>query len=382
MVLGFLLTMESVLNLHYYVVFALCAITSVHLIRLNETKVLAPSMWSMHGATLLSLFVGFITMQFIILNVELGLVSDFRSDLTLYHVNYVGQQEDFHTIDWNIEWGWSLIITICRWLGFSAFDWFMLILTIYIGSQLLVCRLLMRGKEWTAMLFFVYAFTFMGGAVNGLRIGLASAIILLAIVLLDKERFWKVIAVLLMIFAISLHKSASLPVSAILIAWLCRLPIHVGLIVWVVSIPVSLLTGNAFAEWFASFDIDDRMTNYVYGQQEEELMAFFSHTGFRWDFLLYSMAPVVFVVYLMFVRNFKDRLLGIIANGYLIANAFWILVIRASYSNRFASLSWFLFPLLLAYPLLRFKIWEDQDRKVGWILLAYASFTFLMFLRG
>ena len=35
---------------------------------------------------------------------------------------------------------------------------------------------------------------------------------------------------------------------------------------------------------------------------------------------------------------------------YLTANAFWILVIRSSFSNRFAYLSWFLMAIIIFYP--------------------------------
>ena len=55
------------------------------------------------------------------------------------------------------------------------------------------------------------------------------------------------------------------------------------------------------------------------------------------------------------------------------------MVIRASFSNRFAYLSWFIYPLVMAYPLLRMNLWEDQDRKTSLILFAYSGFLFFMF---
>ena len=54
------------------------------------------------------------------------------------------------------------------------------------------------------------------------------------------------------------------------------------------------------------------------------------------------------------------------------------MVIRSSYSNRFAYLSWFIYPIVIAYPLINLPVWEDQDRKTGLILLAYVSFTVFM----
>jgi hypothetical protein len=111
-------------------------------------------------------------------------------------------------------------------------------------------------------------------------------------------------------------------------------------------------------------------------EADEEI---FSHTGFRWDFLLYSLFPVVMIWYVTRHRKFNDLGYNVIANTYLFCNAFWIMVIRSSFSNRFAYLSWFMYPLVMFYPLLRMNIWKDQDRKTAIILFLYSLFTFFMF---
>ena len=66
----------------------------------------------------------------------------------------------------------------------------------------------------------------------------------------------------------------------------------------------------------------------------------------------------------------------------MIANAFWILIIRANFSNRFAYLSWFLMAPVIAYPMLRYKLFPNQYRIVGLVLAFYYLFTYFMFLRG
>ena len=58
------------------------------------------------------------------------------------------------------------------------------------------------------------------------------------------------------------------------------------------------------------------------------------------------------------------------------------MVIKAAFSNRFAYLSWFIYPLVLAYGVIRLHIWEDQDKKAGLILLGHAAFTLFMYLQG
>ena len=58
------------------------------------------------------------------------------------------------------------------------------------------------------------------------------------------------------------------------------------------------------------------------------------------------------------------------------------MVIRAAFSNRFAYLSWFIYPLVIAYALIRIPIWRDQDRKLSLFLGGYAIFMIGMFLIG
>ena len=76
------------------------------------------------------------------------------------------------------------------------------------------------------------------------------------------------------------------------------------------------------------------------------------------------------------------RVFNVLANTYLLCNSFWVMMIRANFSNRFAYLSWFLYPIVLAYAVIRLHLWKDQDRKAGLILLAHALFTIVMYLLG
>ena len=120
------------------------------------------------------------------------------------------------------------------------------------------------------------------------------------------------------------------------------------------------------------------MSMYTSNVQEEDAISGVS-TGFRWDFLFYSIWPIVMTWYLTMYRKFKDKTFNVIANTYILCNAFWIMVIRATFSNRFAYLSWFLYPLVIAYPLFRMNLWKDQDRKTAIIFFLYSGFIFFMF---
>jgi len=105
----------------------------------------------------------------------------------------------------------------------------------------------------------------------------------------------------------------------------------------------------------------------------------FSSTGFRFDFLIYSAAPLVLAFHYIFKKNFDDPVYKRILHTYIVANAFWIMIIRANFSNRFAYLSWFLMGIVVIYPILKTKMWPQHFKKVGLVVMFYFSFTYFMF---
>ena len=148
---------------------------------------------------------------------------------------------------------------------------------------------------------------------------------------------------------------------------------------WLFSIVLSLIAGGPISNLLASLGFDERLSDYITADVDEGR---FSHTGFRWDFLLYSSMPILLGYYLIFKKKVFNRTYLLLLGTYIYANAFWIMVIRAEYSNRFAYLSWFLYPIVLCYPLLRLKIWpKTQGQKTAIIMAGHLAFTlFMMFV--
>lgn len=56
--------------------------------------------------------------------------------------------------------------------------------------------------------------------------------------------------------------------------------------------------------------------------------------------------------------------------------AFWVLMMYASFSNRFAQLSWFIMPIVLMYPWFKVRVWKDQSRRLALFLLVCYAYTF------
>ena len=218
------------------------------------------------------------------------------------------------------------------------------------------------------------AFSFYAYGTNGLRNGLACSITLFIIAFMSCSNKNLPIALIFVFLAINIHRTTLLPLTSLFASVYVIKSFKWAYIFWLLSILISLVAGGAMTTMFAGLGFDDRLsylTDYDIGM--------FSHTGFRWDFLLYSMMPIVLGYYVVIKRGIQDRTYTILLNTYTLANAFWVMVIRANYSNRFAYLSWFMYPIVLAYPLLRLDVWGDmQGKRLKQIMLAHIGFTWFM----
>ncbi len=304
------------------------------------------------------------------------------TDMPMYAHNYnniLDGRISMETADSRGEWMFYAFGNACKQLGFSDTQYFLSISVVYFSLMLVVCWRLMRSNLFVAVLFCVASFSCYSYGVNGIRNGMACSIAMMAIALLSGEKWDRIGAFVLMFCAANIHRSTVLPSICAIAALLAVKNTKQAIYFWGASIIISAIAGNYVTEFFVNLGFDDRMEQYANLDEEGNVMESVNvKAGFRIDFIIYSIVPIVMAWYVTMKRNFHDKTYHIIATTYILANAFWVMVIRSEQSNRFAYLSWFLYPLVIAYPLLRMNIWEDQDRKTGLILLAYAGFTFFM----
>ncbi len=278
------------------------------------------------------------------------------------------------------EWIFYWFGNFCKRIGLIDREYFLAIAIFYFGLMAVTCWRLMRSNMFVALLFCSISFQCLTFGTNGLRNGMASSIMMLAITFLNNKKKWEiVIALLLMYISINIHKSMSLSGLCAIVAFLWIKEPKYAIYFWLASIVISAVAGNYVTQFFVNLGFDERMEGYAnldeFGEVKESVNV---KAGFRIDFILYSIMPIVMAWYVTMKRNFKDHMYNIIASTYILANAFWVMVIRSEQSNRFAYLSWFIYPLVIAYPLLRMNIWEDQDKKTAIILFLYSGFTFFM----
>ena len=296
-------------------------------------------------------------------------------DCWLYALDYNRGIGTFQSVNLTNEWLWGGISDFCRHLDLNVNEYFLFIEVFYIGGMFICSWILMRKNLWIAMLFFFTAFQTFTFGTNGIRNGLACSIELVAIALVVEHGPKRTFAFFLMFLALGIHRSTMLPTAAAISSIYFIKETKWIISFWVASIFISLVAGTTITGFFASLGFDDRMASYAFEATEE----YFSGTGFRWDFWLYSLFPVIMIWYVTRYRKFNDVTYNTISNVYLLCNAFWLMVIRSSFSNRFAYLSWFLYPLVIAFPLLRMNLWKDQDRRTALILFSYSGFTLFMF---
>lgn len=234
------------------------------------------------------------------------------------------------------------------------------------------------GTYWYYVFFmFLGSFSFWPYGTNGIRNGLGTSVFILALCFYNR----KIVMYAIMGMSFGIHSSLIIPIVAFLISGLYKNP-KVYIYIWLAAIPLSLAGGSFWESLFGGLGIgdDDRANDYltkgiIYKDK-------FSSTGFRWDFLFYSGFAVFAGWYYIFKKKITDKFYIHLWGTYIIANAFWILVIRANFSNRFAYLSWFLMAPIIAYPLLRYKLFPTQYRIIGMVITVYYLFTYLMFLKG
>ncbi len=331
----------------------------------------------------------------------------FGDSVNYAHGYYFDSINSAFVVDLDKEWFWRFLRDVLRVSGSSLTTWFFIIAIGYVGFPLLGFQKLVGENVWMAMLFFLSAFSTYQFGVNGLRNGFACSMLFFAFAIAANGNIRKMLlggAVLL--FALGSHKSVMLPLAAFLAATYVIKSPKWAIYFWLLSIGVSLVAGGTMVNFFAGLGFDDRMSSYANGM--DEFGDSFSSTGFRWDFLAYSAMPVWLTWYVTkkaekerfeygdtieeaetnitgagrIADAHSMRVFNILATTYILANSFWVMVIKAAFSNRFAYLSWFLYPVVLAYAVIRLHIWPDQDRKAGMILLLHAGFTIIMYMLG
>lgn len=247
---------------------------------------------------------------------------------------------------------------------------FLLCFTLYVFPMYRISKKFFNEYWPYAFFMLVGSYSFWSYGVNGIRNGIATSLFLWGFSMAKKHY-----AIPMIILSFFVHKSMMIPVAAYFAVMFYKNP-KTYLYFWLSTIPLSLFLGGFWESFFLSlgFGEDDRFQSYLSLEEEAQQIT----ASFRWDFLLYSATGVYAGWFFIFKKKFVDPIYTQLFNIYLFANGFWVLVIRANFSNRFAYLSWFMLALVIIYPLLKVQFYKNQHVIVVRILAIYFLFTYFM----
>lgn len=275
------------------------------------------------------------------------------------------------------DWFFSWLLTFHAEY-FSVETLFLTCAALYVAPLTLAAKRRHGNWGFAVFLSFVGAFSFFSYGVNGIRHGLAASLTIAAMAYADKKIWF----ILFSVLAVGMHKSMALPIAAFLLTYFLSNPgIYASL--WAICLTLNLIFGENLSVIIGSIlpvsGEDSRSVSYfgVLGQDRG---------GFRFDFILYSIVPIIISHFFADSKTRSDRFYRRLLSCYILANAFWILTMYAAFSNRFAYLSWFLLPWVIIAPHLNNVIdrvsvnnYPRSPALIGLALVAHFSFTYIMF---
>lgn len=254
-----------------------------------------------------------------------------------------------------------------KYLGYTSF--FVFIATVYFGASYLGIRKLFPNHQLAAYLVFLAAFSTFSYATNGIKAGAATSLFILAMGY--RENFK--ICIPLVLLSWGFHHSMVMVVAAFILTLFVKNP-KVYFSMWVFCFLIAAAHITTFAQLFSGFTTEHG-AEYLLGDGSDDG----TRGGFRIDFILYSLVPVVVGWYAIYKKKLKiSSLYKSLFNLYLCLNAIWMLCMYAEFTNRIAYLSWFLYPIVLVYPFLQEQWGKNRYKTFSLVMLGHLGFTLFM----
>lgn len=267
---------------------------------------------------------------------------------------------------------WQYYNIVSKHVLNNVFLFFLCTAIFYVWSNYKFVKTFVRKEyRFYLILLMFLSLGFYAYGMNTIRAGVALGFFLLAITKSSNLFFFFALSAI----SIGFHKSIFIPFIAYCITFFCK-NTKFYLWLWVAMLVCSALNITIIKDFVISFfsDYDNRVAGYMTATENE----LYAKAGFRVDFIIYSLFPIVVGCYYVLKKKFRDNMYNRVLNTYLIVNAFWLLIIRIPYTDRFAYLSWFLAPFILLYPLLKERLFSAQPLKVAIIIFIMSSINFII----
>ena len=262
-----------------------------------------------------------------------------------------------------------------RYLASIRFDptmHYVLFASIYYGCILVASKKMFPQHVTLAFLCYCAAFSTFSYCVNGYKAGSAAAFFLVALAYRENLK----IAIPFVLISWGFHHSMQLPVIAFVVTQLYSKPKYYYYL-WYVCAAISILHITWFQQYFAELT-DEQGAGYLLSSSAEQGFGESYKGGFRFDFWIYSAMPVLTGWWAINKLEYEDKFYNRLLCTYLIVNAVWLLCIYASFTNRIAYLSWFMYPFVLIYPLFNPQLGFKRTMYIKFAVSLHLSFTIFM----
>ncbi len=293
------------------------------------------------------------------------------TDMYNYHMSYYhvfGQPYSFNPDSENIFFD-----NILYYLASERYDldlFFLLIAAIYFGGIFIAMKKLFPRDTLYAVVIYLGAFSTFSYATNGIKAGAAASIFLCAIA----YRRQLPACIMFLIASLGFHHSMIMPIAAFAICHFYSEP-KKYLSLWIICLIIAACHITFFQELFGSM-ANDQGAGYLI--KDKAISNWGYYAGFRFDFALYSAAPIVLGYWLITNCGYRSKTYNFIYSLYTLTNAVWLLCMYASFTNRIAYLSWLMLPIALTYPFFDSCFRPRQYRLANTVARCHLGFTLAM----
>lgn len=280
--------------------------------------------------------------------------------MSIYNDTYYGEYKDI---------GWQFLVTVCTYLFSDNVQIFFIFVSfIYCFSY--CCFAKHQFEKGYAGYFIILAFGCLGFTTYGIvMIRSSFALGLLALALSFNKP--KSVKIGLAISSIFIHVTMIIPVFFFLLAKYLRKDSYVYSF-WAICFILSILNFDLSSYIEVADSLDSRIYHFYTNNTDRY------DSGYRTDFLIYSVIPVVIVFWLKKKGLILSDLYKRLFNTYILTNAVWLLVIRMAYTNRIAYLSWVLIPYLVLYPVINNRNTIRNSRTIMYRIMALFVVTYIV----
>lgn len=295
-------------------------------------------------------------------------------DMYDYNMTWMFYEGDYFEFVWDTDN--KIFDNLFMWMSsmsWNVYSLFLLMSATYFGCIYCSSRILFRENHWIAFLVYLAAFSTFSYATNGIKAGAGAALFLMAIAFNHKEN--TLLTFIFLLLSLGFHHSMILPCTAFVLCKFVKNP-KVFFAGWGFCFIVALFHITFFQSLFAGMADEHGATYLVTGGEhvKENMMG-----GFRIDFIIYSVVPVIVGWYAINKKNIQSLQYNFLLNLYITINAVWLLCMYAEFTNRIAYLSWLMYPFVLIYPFLNEKWGKGQYRLFRKVVLFHLAFTLFMF---